>query len=106
MGAAVTALRILNLVVWGAMLAYMAPGAVAAVTRRARYGDPMRLACAATAFVFIGFNAYWLAARQAYRPDTTMNVLLLLSAALGAYILNLGRTYGRGARLHKDRGDD
>lgn len=97
------ALRILNIVVWGVMLAYMAPGAIASVTRAARYGDPMRLACSLTAIIFIGFNLYWLFGPSAHTApsDSLMKALLLLSAALGAYILKLGLTYGRGAVLNR-----
>lgn len=100
-----TALRILNLIVWAMMLAYMLPGAVAASTRHARYGDPMRLACALTAVVFIGFNAFWLATEHSVAPSTTLNLLLVLSAALALFILRLGLTYGRGGRLNKESDD-
>ncbi len=100
-------LRWLNLIVWGAMLLYMSRGAVAAVTRRARYGDPMRLACALTAIVFIGFNAFWLwgaddHASESLESDTTLNALLVLSAAVGAFIFKLGTTYGRGPLLARE----
>lgn len=99
-------LRFVNLAVWGAMLLYMSRGAVAAVTRHARYGDPMRLACALTAFVIIGFNVFWLWGADDHTSDTlesdlTLNALLVLSAAVGAYILKLGATYGRGVLLMK-----
>lgn len=100
-------LRVLNLFVWGAMLLYMGRGAVASITKGARYGDPMRLACALTAFVFIAFNLYWLFGPSAhFAPgDPLMNGLLVLSAALGVYIWKLGMTYGRGALLAR-RDDD
>lgn len=103
-----TALRILNLITWGIMLVYMLPGAWSATTAQARYGDPMRLACAATAFVFIGFNLYWVFGPRAHSSpsDPLMNSLLMLSAALALFILKLGRTYGRGIpmaqRVHND----
>ena len=98
-----TALRILNLIVWGFMLAYMGRGAFASITRSARYGDPMRLACALTAILFIAFNLYWLfgPSSHAAPSDTLMNGLLVLSAALGCFILKLGTTYGRGGLLIK-----
>ncbi len=103
-----TELRILNLIVWGAMFLYMAPGAVSAVTRHARYGDPMRLACALTAIVFTGFNAFWLWGAGHHCPpveeDRILNGLLVLSSALGIYIWKLGATYGRGVHLHRERG--
>lgn len=97
-----TALRILNIIVWGAMLLYMLTGAVAAVTSRARYGDPMRLACGLTAVVFIAFNLYWLfSPARPDQGDLTLNALLLLSASVGGYILKLGTTYGRGPVLRQ-----
>jgi hypothetical protein len=91
-----TVLRIINLVCWGAMLAYMLPGAWASLGRRARYGDPMRLACALTGFVVIGFNLRWLIAPN----DVVLwKGLLVLSSALAIFILHLGLTYGRGSLL-------
>jgi hypothetical protein len=99
----VTALRILNLAVWGIMMAYMLPGAWSALTSRARYGDPMRLACALTAIVMIGFNA-----RALLVPDDLLlwKGLLALSAALAVFILKLGTTYGRGPLLSLKDDDD
>lgn len=93
-----TLLRIINLLIWSAVLVYMARGAIAAMTKHARYGDPMRLACALTAIVVLGFNLRWL-----LLPADKMlwQLLLVLSAALACFILRLGVTYGRGARLHK-----
>lgn len=93
-----TELRILNLITWGIMLSYMLPGAWSATTSRARYGDPMRLACVLTAVVMIGFNL-----RALLAPDDELlwKALLVLSAALAVFILKLGLTYGRGALLSK-----
>ena len=94
-----TALRVLNLIAWGVMLAYMLPGAWSAAGGKARYGDPMRLACALTAVVFLGFNGYWLVNADSSPRDPFMAALLVLSAALAVFILKLGRTYGRGGLL-------
>lgn len=94
-----TALRILNLIVWGVMLAYMLPGAWSSAGKGARYGDPMRLACALTAIVFLGFNGYWLFGPNKVAEDPFMLALLVLSAALGLFILRLGHAYGRGSLL-------
>jgi hypothetical protein len=93
----VTAWRILNIVIWLSMMIYMAPGAWSAVTGKAlRRGDPMRLACFATAFVIVGFNGRWLLA-----PDSEMiwQTLYALSAAVGVYIIRLAHAYGRGPRV-------
>lgn len=97
------ALRVINLIAWGIMLAYMLPGALSSTTGKARYGDPMRLACGLTAVVMIGFNL-----RALLLPDDELiwKGLLVLSAALALFILQLGRTYGRGVLLHREEADD
>lgn len=92
-----TALRILNCIVWAAVFIYMAGGAWSAASGRdLRRGDPMRLACCATAFVMIGFNVRWL-----FAADNMLlwRALYVLSAALAVYIIVLGRAYGRGPRV-------
>lgn len=92
-----TALRIINIIVWLAVVAYCLPGAWAAASSRGtRRGDPMRLACLATGFVIMGFNLRWLLA-----PDnvTLWKMLYALACADGIYILLLARAYGRGARV-------
>lgn len=89
-----TELRILNVVVWGCMLCFMASGAwAAAMRRRMRRGDPMRLACFATAVVNVGFNLRWLLAEDSI---LLWQLLYVLSVAVGIYILKLGHDYGRG----------
>ena len=92
-----TALRILNIVIWGAMAAYMMTGAWSAIRRtHVRRGDPMRLACLATALVMIGFNVRWLLI-----PENVLvwQGLYVLSAGVGCYIIALARAYGRGPRV-------
>lgn len=98
-----TILRIINLLIWSAVLIYMARGAAAAMTKHARYGDPMRLACALTAVVVLGFNLRWLLVPHDF---LLWKLLLVLSAALAAFILRLGITYGRGPLLHKPEDRD
>lgn len=92
-----TELRVLNLILWLAVIVYMAPGAYAAATGNGvRRGDPMRLGCLVTAIVMAGFNARWL-----LFPDSTTlwAMLYVLSAADAVYIAILARTYGRGSHV-------
>lgn len=93
-----TLLRVLNIIAWASMLAYMLPGAWSAARGgvKVRRGDPMRLACAMTGIVMVGFNLRWLLA-----PDDQMiwKSLLVVNIALALYILALGRAYGRGPTL-------
>lgn len=92
-----TVLRIVNVLIWGTMALYMVTGAWAAISGiGVRRGDPMRLACFATALVMAGFNLRWLIA-----PDSiwTWQALYALSAALGVYIMALAYAYGRGPRV-------
>lgn len=92
-----TLLRILNVVVWAAMLIYMLPGAWAAVRGvGVRRGDPMRLACALTAVVMLGHIVRWLVAPG---DELTFKALYVLGAALAVYILALAHAYGRGPRV-------
>ena len=90
-------LRILLIIAWSAVVAFMASGAWASVTRRAvRRGDPMRLACFVTALLFIGYS---LRALIAPASDWAWQALHLLSAADAVFIVALGRAYGRGPHV-------
>ncbi len=92
-----TALRIINVVIWGALLLYLLPGAWSAVHGKAvRRGDPMRLGCVATAFVMLGFFLRWLLAPES---DLLWQALHILSAADAVYIWFLARAYGRGEHV-------
>lgn len=92
-----TALRILNLIVWGFMLVYMARGAWSAMFGdEMRRGDPMRLACFATAIVMCGFTLRWLVAPA---DQISFAVLYALAIADAVFIIALGRAYGRGPRV-------
>lgn len=89
-----TALRILNVIVWGAMSVFMLSGAWAAVTGRGvRRGDPMRLACFVTGLLLMGFSLRWLIV-----PDDIWiwEALYTLSITDALYIIALGYVYGRG----------
>lgn len=92
-----TALRVLNLLVWGTMAIVMARGAWAAASNRgARYGDPMRLAFFATAMIIMGFTGRWFIAAG---NMLVWKLIYVLSAAVAAYIIVLGFRYGRGPKL-------
>jgi len=92
-----TALRIVNLFVWVVMAIFMARGAwAAAMGRRVHRGDPMRLACFATAVVNAGFTLRWLIAPAS---EVVWQLLYVLSSAVAVYIVKLGRDYGRGPLL-------
>lgn len=92
-----TELRILNLIVWGALLIFMAHGSWSALFgKNQRRGDAMRLACFAMAAVQIGFNLRWL-----FWPEDVVlwQALYVLSAGAAVYIAWLAHTYGRGPRV-------
>lgn len=92
-----TALRIADILIWSITAIFMARGALAATTGcGTRYGDPMRLACFATAIVVVGFNARWIFAAESI---LIWKLLYALSGAVGIYIVVLGRRYGRGPKL-------
>ncbi|MFS0771027.1 hypothetical protein [Sphingomonas sp. 1P08PE] len=91
-----TCLRLLNVASWGAALIYVLPGASAAVFGPARRGDPMRLGCATTAIVMLGFVLRWLV-----MPDSeaAWAALYALGAADAVFIIALARSYGRGGHV-------
>jgi hypothetical protein len=92
-----TALRVANLLVWGALFAYMVPAARHAVTGKdVRRADPMRLSVAAVCIVMILGNLRWLIAPENMNMLGAVSVLSLL---VGIYKIILARTYGRGPRL-------
>lgn len=92
-----TALRIINVAIWGAVFLYMVPGAFSAARGKAvRHGDPMRLAVAAMAFVLCATQLRWLLAPE---NVSLWRALLVLGAANGVYLGLLARAYGRGRWL-------
>lgn len=87
-------LRVIALICWAGVVIFMFRGAAAAaLSRNMRRGDPMRLACFATAIVNAGFSARWLMAAD---NELIWKLLYVLSAAAAIYIIVLGRRYGRG----------
>jgi hypothetical protein len=92
-----TALRILNIVIWGALFVYMQPAAWSAVRARdIRRGDPMRLGVASVCMVMILGNLRWLFAPD---NDALFASIYVLSSVVGLYLIRLAYAYGRGPRL-------
>lgn len=90
-----TALIVLNIAAWGALLLYMLMrGAWAAVRHDSpRHGDPMRVGVAAVAFVMLG---YFLRRLIAPDSDVAFMTLSVLSIVVAAFVAWLARSYGRG----------
>lgn len=92
-----TALRVLNLVVWTVLLFYMLPSSRHAVFGKdMRRGDPMRLSVAAVCVVMILGNLRWL---MAPGSQTLLAGITALSLAVGCFKIALARAYGRGPRI-------
>jgi hypothetical protein len=92
-----TALRVLNLIIWSALFVAMAPGAVHAISGKDwRRGDPWQLSVAAVCIVMVLGNLRWLFAAD---NDTLFALVYVLSSIVGLYKLLLARTYGRGPKL-------
>jgi hypothetical protein len=92
-----TALRILNLVIWSALFVVMLPGARQAIGGKDwRRGDPWQLSVAAVCIVMVLGNLRWLLAAD---NDTLFALIYVLSSIVGLYKLLLARTYGRGPKL-------
>jgi hypothetical protein len=92
-----TALRLLNVLIWTGLLLYMLPSARHAVTGRdVRRADPWRLSVAVVSIVIILGNLRWLMA-----PDNALlfGAVYVLTAMVGIYKIILARTYGRGPKL-------
>jgi len=91
-----TALRVLNLIAWSAVLIMMAPAVWSIVRGQARAGDPYRLVFFAYALMAIGFSARWLVAASSNQAYV---VLYLLSATVAVLTIKAAWSYGRGSRL-------
>ena len=88
-----TALRILNLIAWLWVFAHMAPALWSILRGQARLGDPVRLVCAAFAFLVIGFNARWLLIPES---QAVQAALYAISAVVAGFTSWTARSYGRG----------
>lgn len=88
-----TALRAVNLIIWSAVLAMMAPAVWALWKGNARSGDPARLVVAGFALIMIGFTGRWLAL-----PDSkeAFAALYVFSAIWAGFTMMAARSYGRG----------
>lgn len=92
-----TALRVINIVVWSGLLLYMIPGAHHAVTGKdVRRGDPMRLGVGAVCLVMLLGNLRWLLVPDS---DLLFAAIYVLSAIVGLYVARLAHAYGRGPKL-------
>jgi hypothetical protein len=92
-----TALRILNLIIWGALLVYTLPAAFGVIAGKdVRRADPWRLSVASVCIVIILGNLRWLIAPT---NETLFALIYVLTAIVGVYKFILVRTYGRGPRL-------
>lgn len=92
-----TALRIINIAIWGALLAYMLPSArIAVIGKDVRRADPWRLSVAAVAILMILGNLRWLLAPDS---DLLLGAVSALGIIVGAFKIILARTYGRGPKL-------
>lgn len=92
-----TALRLLNVLIWTGLLVYMLPGARHAVTgKEVRRADPWQLSVAVVSFVIILGNLRFLLAPE---NETMFAAVYVLTAIVGIYKIILARTYGRGPKL-------
>lgn len=92
-----TALRLINVAIWTALLVYMLPGAHHAVTGKdVRQWDPWRLSVAFVSLCIVLSSLRWLLAPNNHALFVAVYVL---TAIVGAYKIILARTYGRGPKL-------
>lgn len=89
-----TALRVINLLIWSGLFFYMLPGAWAALRgREVHRGDPMRLSVAMVSLVIIFGNLRFLFAAD---NEDLFAAIYVLCAAIGLYKFRLAHLYGRG----------
>jgi hypothetical protein len=92
-----TALRIINIVVWLTLLAYALPGAWAVVRgQEVRRGDAWRLSVVSVCILMVLGNLRWLVAAN---DLTLLGVVTALGTIVGSFKLFLLWSYGRGPRL-------
>lgn len=92
-----TALRILNIVIWSGLFVFMFVGARSAVTGKGvRLGDPWRLSVASVSVLMILGNLRWLLAPKS---EDLLAAISVLGIIVGSFKLYLARLYGRGPRL-------
>lgn len=86
-------LRILNLIAWCGVLAYMMPAVASIMRGKTRMRDPNHLIYAAFAVLVIGFNLRWLAVPDS---DLMQAGLLCIGIAIAVMTILAARAYGRG----------
>lgn len=92
-----TALRILNLLIWVGLFVCVFSGARSAITGKdVHRGDPWRLSVAAVCVVIILGNLRWLLAPN---NAALFASVYALTGIVGIYKIILARVYGRGPRL-------
>lgn len=92
-----TVLRVLNILIWGALFAFVVGGAWTAIRGKdVRRSDPWRLGVAAvSAFIILG-NLRWILAPDS---DALFRAIYMMGAIVGLYKIYLVCTYGRGPKL-------
>ena len=88
-----TALFLVALLIWSAVLIYALPGALAAFGRSPRHGDPMRAGVAVVAIVFLCGSLLRL---FAVTDETIIAGLFVAVIGTGLFVMWLMKTYGRG----------
>jgi hypothetical protein len=92
-----TALRLLNVLIWTGLLLYMLPGARQAVIGTGvRRSDPWQLSVAFISVAIVLGNLRFLLAPD---NDAMFAAVYVLTAIVGVYKIVLARTYGRGPHL-------
>lgn len=93
-----TWLYVLALMMWAAVLAYMAPAVWSIYRALTRHGDPARLVCLLFALLQIGFLFRRVVAHET-GWDSSLAVLLTASIGVALLTLFTARTYGRGRHV-------
>lgn len=90
-----SALLILSMVSWSAVVIYMAPAVYSAIMGRPRRGDPARVVCFGFGLLCVGGVS-----RIMFFPDSdeALAVVVLAGIILAWHTIYAARSYGRGSR--------